>query len=184
MAQMATETISNPKPLLTTARLELWKPRAADLNGLVELLAAEETRRFLGSMPAGHAGKFERLLRNAGSWSLYGYGNFIVRLHGTPDIIGICGVFHSWRGNEGLDDVPEAGWILRHDSVGLGYAGEAMRAALAWFEATFGAQRIACMIESGNAPSLRLADRLGFVQYGGEALEDEGGELRFFERLP
>lgn len=158
---------------LDTERLTLLPPQRDDLEDLVAMMAPEAVRRHLGDRPASHDDQFARLLRNAGSWALYGYGTFMLRRHGAPGIIGVAGVFHSWRGfAEGLDDVPEAGWILAETAWGQGLAAEAMRAVLAWFDATHGPRRIACMIEEDNAASLRLAERLGFVAYGDHVLDD------------
>jgi RimJ/RimL family protein N-acetyltransferase len=170
------------EPFLLTERFELWQPQIGDLGGMIELIADEETRRYLGPMPVEPKGQFERLLRDAGGWSLYGYSTFLVRLKGEPAIIAKCGVFRSWRDLPGLNDVPEAGWIVRRDWWGKGLAGEAMRAVLAWFDEAHGRQRIGCMIEDGNVASERLAARLGFVEYGRE--EGEGGDraLVFYER--
>lgn len=174
--------MSETAPLLRTARLELWRPQAGDLGGLMTLIEAEETRRYLGHRPVEAMSEGHRLLRYAGSWALYGYGSFIARLPGAPDVIGVCGMFHSWRGfGKGMDDTPEAGWIIRADHCGKGLAGEAMRAALAWFDATRGPRRIACMIEEGNAASERLAAALGFVPYGRHAPEGQP-VLTLYER--
>ena len=171
------------QPLLHTERLELWKPRIGDMPGLVELIAADETRRFLGPAQADEKSQFEKLLKNAGGWALYGYGTFHVRLRGEPAIIGSCGIFHSWRGfAQGMDDVPEAGWIIRNDHWGKGIAHEAMRAALDWFDKTYGPRRVAAMIEDGNTASQRVAGKLGFVEYGRQFYEDS--PLVLYERLP
>ena len=98
-------------------------------------------------------------------------------------IIGTCGVFRSYRGfAHGLDDVPEAGWIVHPDHWRQGYAGEAMRAVLPWFDETHGRQRIACMIETGNTASERLAAQLGFVEYARHE-EAEDKELVLYERI-
>ena len=121
-------------------------------------------RRFLGPAEATPADTFARLLRNAGSWALYGYGVFVVREKGGGRDRRQLRVFHTWRGfGSGMDDVPEAGWILAEQTWGTGYASEAMQAALAWFDATHGKQRIACMIEEGHDASAAVAARLGFV---------------------
>ena len=163
---------------LETARLSLHQPQRGDLEGLVAMMAPEAVRRFLGNRPATHDDQFARLLRNAGCWSLYGYGTFVVRRRpefgDAERIIGLAGVFHTWRGfGQGMDDVPEAGWIMAEDVWGEGFAGEAMRAAIAWFDANHGPARIACMIDPENAPSLRLAARLGFVRYGEHTMDDD-----------
>lgn len=170
------------EPALLTERLALWHPHPRDHDGLIALLAPEAVRRNLGGRPTGAVEEFNRLLRNAGSWALYGYGIFTCRLRESDEIVGIAGVFHSWRGfGQGLDDVPEAGWIFAENCWGKGLAGEAMRAALGWFDAAHGPRRVACMIDEGNAPSLALADRLGFVRYGTQG-EEEGRRLFLLER--
>jgi RimJ/RimL family protein N-acetyltransferase len=154
-------------PTLTTARLELFRPEAADLAGVAALTAPEAVRRFLGNREVSIADEYARFLRNAGSWALYGYGNFVVRKRVSPAVIGICGVFHSWRGfGQGFDDTPEVGWIFAEPVWGRGYATEAAEAALGWFDRAHGPRRIACMIEPDNRASLALAARLGFVVYG------------------
>ena len=173
-------------PVLTTARLELWQPRAGDLADLCALTLAEETRRFLGGFEPSESDSFARLLRNAGSWSLYGYGTFMVRLKGEGRIVATCGVFRSHRGfgaDQGLDNVPEAGWIVHKDHWGQGIAREAMEAVLAWFDAAHGRQRIAAIIEEGHAASDALASKLGFVRYGRHQ-PAEGTALALYERLP
>ena len=179
--------MTSPKigPVLRTERLELHRPQAADLEGLFNLTANPETRRHLGPAEPSMADSFARLLRNAGSWSLYGYGTFVVRLPGAPAIVGTCGVFRSFRGfGKGLDDVAEAGWIIDADHWGKGYAREAMEDALTWFDNEHGCQRVACMIEDGHTPSHKLALSLGFASYDRHDPEDGAAPLILYERLP
>lgn len=150
------------------------------------MLNDTETSRYLGGTIQPESDAFARLLRNAGSWALYGYGAFVIRAKGDERIIGTCGVFRSHRGfgaDLGLDDVPEAGWIIHRDWWSQGAASEVMQAALAWFDKTHGHQRVACMIETGNEASVRVARRLGFVEYGRHRPE-EGVELVLYERSP
>ena len=171
-------------PLLKTGRLELWQPQLGDLPDLFELTRSDEARRYLGSFVPSQMDSFARLYRNAGSWALHGYGIFMVRLKGQPQIVGTCGVFRSHRGfgaELGLDDVAEAGWIIHPDHWGQGIAREAMEAALAWFDETHGNQRIACMIEAGHAASEALAAKLGFVEYVRHEPEGEA-ELVLYQR--
>ena len=150
--------------MLVTERLELWQPQVGDREGLRALIAPGEVRRFLSGMEPDDHDVFMRLLRNAGSWALYGYGTFMVRERGRAEIVGNCGVFHSWRGfGRGLDDIAEAGWIVAQSAWGKGYAQEAMEAALAWFEREHGAGATLCMIEEGHGASEAVAARLGYV---------------------
>lgn len=168
-------------PHIVTDRLELKLPTAADFHATVEIVAHPETGRFLGahSTPADH---FIRFCRSAGSWLLYGYGSFIIRLRETDEVIGNCGVFHTWRGlGADFDDCPEAGWIVRHDQIGKGLAHEAMSAALGWFDRAHGPRRVVCMIATENAPSLRLAGKLGFTLLR-EAEMPAGEPVQLLER--
>lgn len=171
-------------PLLTTERFELWRPRGPDdLEGLCRLIADEETCHYLGTVDPTPKGQWERLLRNAGSWSLYGYGVFYVRRPGSDDMIASCGVFHSWRGLEpGMDDQPEGGWIVRRDHWGKGVASEVMGAVLRWFDATHGERRVVAMIERGNSGSERLAAKLGFGTYT-QIADEDGPVIDVYERL-
>lgn len=169
-------------PVLITERLELRLPTTADLLPMHVIVTHEHTRRFLGphSDPSDH---FQRFTRNAGSWLLYGYGAFMVRLRGTEDVIGNCGVFHTWRGlGEDFDDAPEAGWILAHDRVGQGLGREAMTAVLDWFDREHGPRRIVCMISPGNEASIGLARKLGFTPMRDAELP-HGEAVRLFQRL-
>ena len=171
------------RPAFVTERLELWRPTAADIEPMFAIASHPETARHLAAH-RGFADHFERFCRNAGSWLLYGYGAFILRRRGEADPIGNCGIFRSWRGlGEDFDGFPEAGWILRADCTGQGYAGEAMRAALEWFAREHGPQRIVCMIAPDNAPSLALAERLGFSRIGEGELR-EGEAIVLLERQP
>jgi RimJ/RimL family protein N-acetyltransferase len=109
---------------------------------------------------------------------------FMVRRRGSNEVIGNCGVFHSWRGlGEDFDDTPEAGWILSHDQVGQGLGLEAMTAALGWFDREHGPRRTVCMTAPENEPSMRLAGKLGFAPMRDAVLPD-GDAVRLFERLP
>jgi RimJ/RimL family protein N-acetyltransferase len=169
-------------PLLVTERLELWLPVQADIAAMYAIVADPATRRFLPPTQT-RGDHFERFSRNAGSWLLYGYGSFMLRERGGG-LIGNAGVFHTIRGlGEDFDDQPEAGWVLRADKVGQGLAREAMSAALAWFDREHGPRRVVCMIAPENAPSLALAERLGFDPIRETQLPD-GAAVRLFERLP
>jgi RimJ/RimL family protein N-acetyltransferase len=168
-------------PVLTTARLELFRPQADDLSGVAAIVAPAAVRRFLGNREVSLADEFSGFLRNAGSWALYGYGNFTVRERGSSAVVGTCGVFHSWRGfGRGFDDVPEAGWIFAEPVWDRGYATEAAGAALAWFDRVHGPRRVACMIEIDNHASLAIAARLGFVAYREQ--EFDGSAMILLER--
>lgn len=168
-------------PLLVTERLELWLPTADDLDPMFAIVSDPLTHRFLGPAPT-MADHFMRFTRNAGSWQIYGYGILMIRRRGDDTLLGNCGIFHSWRGlGDDFDNQPEAGWILSTSASGQGHAEEAMRAIYHWFDATYGPRRTVCMIDPGNAPSLRLAEKLGFSPLRDTTFAD--GPIRLFERV-
>jgi RimJ/RimL family protein N-acetyltransferase len=172
------------RPVVVTERLELWRPAASDRADLLALITPEAVREFLGPAEATETDVFARLLRNAGSWALYGYGVFSVRERGGDGtIVSTAGVFRSFRGfGQEMDDVPEAGWIVAQPHWGNGYALEAMSAALAWFDREHGPQRVACMIENGHAASMAIAAKLGFAEYARHQ-PDEGRALVLYQRV-
>ena len=171
------------KPFLTTERLELWQPRASDLQAMHEIVTHPSTGRFLGSSRPLHE-HATRFTRGAGSWFLYGYGPLMLRLRGEDQLVGNCGVFHTFRGlGEDFDDNPEAGWIVAAEHAGKGLGSEAMRAVLAWFDGEQGPRRVVCMISVGNAASLALAAKLGFDPMRVAALPD-GDVVQLLQRVP
>jgi len=173
--------VSDAAPFLTTERLELWRPTPADEPEMFAIITNPETHRFLGPM-SNRADHFMRFQRGGGSWFLHGYGSFMVRLRGEAQVIGNCGIFHSYRGlGEDFDDKPEAGWILAESAVGKGIAREAMEAALAWFDTTHGPRGVVCMIEPGNEPSFALAKKLVFVA-ARRAILPDGVAVQLFVR--
>lgn len=162
-------------PRIETERLILDVPDRDGYLLLRDLHDDPEVHRYLGP-PADDptTDMFSRALRGAGSWLLYGYGMFMVWEKDTGAFVGQVGVFHTMRGfGKGMDDVPEVGWILARPYWGRGYATEAIRAAIDWFDKSAGPQRITCMIEQGNDASFALAKRLGFVRFGEHVVEDD-----------
>jgi len=59
---------------------------------------------------------------------------------------------------------PEMGWIFDRAAHGHGYASEAGKAALQWADEVLKPASIPAIIAPGNTPSMRLAERLGFVR--------------------
>ena len=168
--------------MLVTERLELWRPQLSDRPLLEAMMASATVRKYLGAMEPDTPDVFARLLRNAGCWSLYGYGTFMVRERGRVEIVGNCGVFHSWRGlGADFDDKPEAGWILAESHFGKGIAREAMTAALGWFDREHGPREVVAMISPENRPSIALADKLGFKATRATELAD-GEAIQLYSR--
>lgn len=175
-----------PRYVYETERLGMRKPEAGDEVLSYQMLEPAEMRSFLAMPENSHGDAFNRLLRNAGSWALFGYGIAMVEEKATGAFVGTCGIFRAARGHGAdFDFLPEAGWIIGRDHWGKGYATEAMQGAIAWFERGFGTQPLGCMIEFGNVASDKVARKLGFrilrEVFDGEG-EDERAHIVLYRR--
>jgi RimJ/RimL family protein N-acetyltransferase len=68
---------------------------------------------------------------------------------------------------------PEMGWIFDPSVHGQGIAFEACTAALAWADTNLDALSYPAIISLDNAPSIRLAERLGFDRLPDGVYKDE-----------
>ena len=80
-----------------------------------------------------------------------------IELRDGGGFIGRCGLNY-WSQ---FDEV-EAGWTLRPDAWGHGYATEATEACIAWGFARLDLDYFSAMIDPANAASIGVAERLGF----------------------
>ena len=140
---------------IETDRLVLRLPRIEDFDRYAEMLGDEETARFIGGhLPRPAA--WRRFLQMPGAWMVQGFGMFSIVDRDSGRYLGQAGPWRpdGWPGNE-------IGWTFHRDAWGHGYATEAARAALDWaFEHLGWDEAIHC-IDPGNAPSQRVAQRLG-----------------------
>lgn len=117
---------------------------------------------------------WNRLMRNAGFWPILGYGLFAVVEKASGRFVGLNGLANFNRGlGEDFDPFPEAAWSSSGETHGKGYATEAALASHDWFHTTFGPQRTVCIIDSENAPSLRLSEKIGYRAYGEAVYKDK-----------
>ena len=124
-----------------------------------------------------------RILRYAGHWALLGWGLFAIEEKASGRFAGEVGLADFRRGlGADFDGCPEAAWMLDRWAEGQGFATEAIRAATRWHEAAFGATRQVCIVAPDNAPSLRVAEKLGFRRFDERLYQDRTVILH--ERLP
>ena len=170
-------------PVIETERLRLRGHRIADFGNAFAMWSDPAVTRYIGGTPSTEQQTWSRLLNYAGHWALLDFGYWVVELKEDGAFAGEVGFadFHrdiaaSMRG------APEAGWVFAPAFHGRGYATEAVRAATAWGDARFARARTVCMIDPGNAASIRVAERCGFRQF--ERATFGGGPALFFERTP
>ncbi len=105
------------------------------------------------------------MLGAAGQWSLFGYGYWAVERRADGAMIGELGFADFKRGmTPSIEGIPEMGWLFAADAAGQGYATEGALAALAWADAVLGAREIVAIIGTGNAASIRVAEKCGFSE--------------------
>jgi RimJ/RimL family protein N-acetyltransferase len=152
-------------PTLETDRLLLRGHRREDLADCAAMWAEPDVTRFISGRAFSREEAWVKLLRNVGHWSLFGYGIWIVREKASGGFVGEVGLAEFRRDMEpSFEGNPEAGWVLAPRAHNQGFATEAVRAALVWFEAQFGATRTVCLIDPGNLPSLRVAAKCGYTE--------------------
>lgn len=143
-------------PTITTERLILRAHRLEDFAPIAALFATPRSRYMDG--PKAAADVWRGFMSDVGQWPILGYGAWAVTLHdGT--YVGQVGIN---RPLEFPED--ELGWLLFEGYEGKGYAFEAAVAArdFAWREV--GLRTLVSYIDPDNAPSIRLAERLGALR--------------------
>ena len=141
--------------LIETERLVLRQLVMADLDEFVALHRDLEVVRFVRALDPTQAA--ERLQANEQEWMERGHGMFVVLDRSSGRFLGRVGLKY-WPQFEET----EAGWLLRRDAWGHGYATEAGRACLDWGFAMLPMSYITAMIRRENTRSIRVAQRLGF----------------------
>jgi RimJ/RimL family protein N-acetyltransferase len=144
-------------PTLETERLLLRPPRADDLDGFCTLMADADAARFIGGVQSPPV-VWRTLCTMAGAWSIAGFSMFSVIEKSSGRWIGRLGPWspQGWPGTE-------VGWGLISAAQGRGYAREGASAAMDYAVDILGWTEIIHCIDAANAPSIRLAERLGAV---------------------
>jgi RimJ/RimL family protein N-acetyltransferase len=152
-------------PRIETERLILRGFRAGDLDAHAATLGDEEVMRHIGGKPLGREDAWRRLMGGVGSWSLVGMGAWAVERKDDGRMVGHCGLFQFERAmTPSIVGEPEMGWIFDRSVHGQGIAFEACSAALQWADREIAPESYPAIIDLDNAPSMKLAERLGFVR--------------------
>ena len=140
---------------IETGRLLLRLPEARDVQPMYEIHQDPEVMRFVGK-PGDITVAWRNVAMMIGHWQMLGYGMWIVETRGDGQVIGRAGLWNE-AGGPGL----ELGWLIRRSAWGRGYATEASRAALDWAWRHVQTDHIISVIHADNAPSIRIAEKLG-----------------------
>ncbi|KCZ91587.1 GNAT family N-acetyltransferase [Hyphomonas johnsonii] len=142
-------------PTLETGRLILRPPRAEDFGGFCALMDDAASAEFIGGVQTPSV-VWRSLCTMTGAWTISGFSMFSVIEKATGNWIGRLGPWRpeGWPGNE-------VGWGLLPAAWGKGYAQEGAAAAMDYAVDILGWDEIIHCIDPMNAPSIKVAERLG-----------------------
>lgn len=161
-------------PTLETERLILRGHREADFENMLAMWQDPVVQRHFHGGAMSREDAWTRFLKGLGMWSLRGYGIFAIEEKASGAYVGMTGAFEVRREMEPrIDDLPEAGWSLAARFHSQGYATEATRAALAWMDRALGGPAMFCIVVPENVPSIRVAEKCGFVRSHETIYKDE-----------
>jgi RimJ/RimL family protein N-acetyltransferase len=143
--------------LLETDRLRLRPYRREDVDDLLGMFSDPEHMRFYPTT-LDRAGTEAWLERQFERYAIDGYGLWIAERRSDGVFVGTVGP--ALQEVEGERQV-EIGWHVRPGLKGRGYAPEAGAAARDWVFATLGVDHLISLILPENAPSARVAEKLG-----------------------
>ena len=145
--------------MLTTRRLRLDLLTCADTAFICGLLNEPGFTKYIGDKGVRTEDDARQYLREGpiDSYEKHGFGLYIVRLSGSGDAIGICGLLQ----RDGFD-IPDLGFAFCEEYWGQGYASEAARAVLEYGRSELGLDRIIAMADAANEASVRVLEKLGF----------------------
>ena len=145
-------------PNLETDRLVLREWRLDDFDQFAEMMADPKVMRFLAGdgNPMPRFGAWRAFTDMVGHWTLRGFGMFAVIEKASGVLVGRVGPWEP----EGWPEF-EIGWTLRSDYWGRGYATEAAVRCVDYAFSELRRDRFVSLISPGNAPSIKVAERLG-----------------------
>lgn len=141
--------------VIETERLTLRPIELGEIDEFLALHEDPEVTRFLTSLNRAQA--LRRLEAAELEWKQRGHGMFSVRDRVTDRFLGRAGLKY-WK----QFDETEAGWVLRREVWGRGYATEAARACIDWGWRVLEVPYLTAMIQRENVRSIRVAERIGF----------------------
>src|SRR6478752_7780249 len=160
-----------PPAPIRTERLVLRESEARDRAVFIELFASPEVRTYLGGPRPRD--ELERAVPEVPGRRP---GLFVIDLDGA--MIGTVTLDRrdTERPGHVRPDAGEAelGYLFLPEAWGRGYAAEACAAALDWFADAYPGEPVVLCTQTANAPSMRLAAKLGFVEV--ERFEEYGAE--------
>ena len=146
---------------LVTDRLVLRPPLEADLEAFALMSADPEVMRFIGpGRPYDRATAERAFAMLLAHWDERSFGLRSALDRDTGEYLGFVGLSTVPPGSVGAGET-EIGWRLRRTAQGRGLATEGATAVREHARAALGLTRLVALIQPRNAPSQRVATKLG-----------------------
>ena len=147
---------------LETPRLLLREFRESDLAAYAPMQADPEVMRYIGEGKTVTCNDTWRSIAGMlGHWQLRGYGMWALEEKTSGKLVGRAGFIDppGWPGFE-------LGWLLGRPYWGLGFATEAASRCLRYAFEELRRDVVISLIRPANAPSIKVAERLGMQNTG------------------
>lgn len=149
-------TFIRAEPALESERLRFRMFRESDFPTYEQWTSRIEIMRYLGGRTFDRIQAWRHLAYQIGHWHMLGHGYYAVEEKDTGTLVGRVG-YTSHPGWPGF----ELGWTIIPEYQGRGYATEAARFLLQYAFETMKLPRVVSLIHPDNAPSRRVAEKLG-----------------------
>jgi RimJ/RimL family protein N-acetyltransferase len=147
---------------IRTNRFRLRPFRERDLDELSRLYSDPDVMRYIAGGKTLDRGLTWRAIAGfLGHRQMRGYGTLAIEDQRTGVFVGECGPAYR-------EDLPhiEVGWLVDPRRQGQGIATEVAQAAVEWCFANLKVNQLCSVIHPKNAPSIRVATKLGAVRQG------------------
>ena len=150
------QVMTRAAPELETERLRFRMFRESDFPTYEQWTSRMEIMRFLGGKTFDRIQAWRHLAYQIGHWDLLGYGYYAVEEKASGALVGRVGYTNhpGWPGFE-------LGWTIIPEYQRRGYATEAARMLLDYAFDALRQPRVISLIHPDNAPSRRVAEKLG-----------------------
>ena len=141
---------------IETERLRFRMLRESDFPTIEKHCADINVMRYLGGKTMDTAQAWRHLAYQMAHWQLLGCGYYAVEDKATGTFVGRCGytAHPGWPGFE-------LGWTIWPEFQGRGFASESARVLLQQAFTTLDQPHVISIIHRDNAPSRRVAEKLG-----------------------
>ncbi len=150
-------------PGIETPHLRLRGHRYDDLPDSVAMWSDPIVTKFITGRASTEQQTWARLLSYVGHWAMMGFGYWAIEEKGSGDFVGEIG-FADFKRDvaPSMKGKPEFGFALASRFHGKGYAGESVRAALAWADQNVASPSTVCMVNPNNNVSLYIVKSNGY----------------------